>query len=64
VDEDNWSSEVSTFFERTKGKNGQNNGSGILSPSKVAHANGTGKETLVEEDEKAGLRGGSSSDSA
>jgi hypothetical protein len=64
VDEDGWSSEVSTFFERTKGKGGKGNGSGILSPTKVAQANGTGRETLVEEDEKTGFRDGSSSDSA
>jgi hypothetical protein len=63
VEEDNWSAEVSTFFERT-GKNGKNNGSGILSPSKAAQANGTGRETLFEEDEKAAVRGESSSDSA
>ena len=64
VDEDGWSSEVSTFFERTKGKGGKGNGSGVLSPTKVAQANGTGRETLVEEDEKAGYRDGNSSDSA
>lgn len=63
VDEDGWSSEVSTFFERTKGRNG-NSGSGILSPAKAAQANGAGKEALLEEDEKAAIRGESSSDSA
>jgi len=66
VEEDSWSSEVSTFFERTKGGSGKNNNnsSGILSPSKAAQANGTGRETLFEEDEKAAVRGESSSDSA
>lgn len=65
VDEDGWSSEVSTFFERTKGRGGnaKNNGSGVLSPVKAAQANGAGKEALLEEDEKIG-REGSSSDSA
>ena len=63
VEEDNWSAEVSTFFERT-GRNGKNNGSGTLSPSKAAQANGTGRETLFEEDEKAAVRGESGSDSA
>ena len=51
VEDDSWSQEVSTFFQRTKG-------------SKPARANGTGHETLFEEDEKAAVRGGSSSDSA
>lgn len=65
VDEDGWSSEVSTFFERTKarGGNAKGNGSGPLSPVKAAQANGAGKEALLEEDEKGG-REGSSSDSA